>query len=77
MLIVVGTALVAARMGKRARVAEVSKGGMECERGWTVGPGLEPAGCRGHDESWGAMEDFQQVMRCRGLPLAPTLSLDL
>lgn len=30
--------MVATRKGRIAQVAEVSKGEMECEQGWTVGP---------------------------------------
>lgn len=38
MLRAVRTALVATRKGRRTQVAEVSKGGMEWELGWAVGP---------------------------------------
>lgn len=36
--------------------------------------GVEPAGPWGQAEYWGAMEDFQQVMRFRGLLLSPWTS---
>lgn len=44
MLSAVRKALVATGKGRRAQVAEVSKGGMECELAGQVAPGLEPTG---------------------------------